>query len=141
MCGKIPRLLRSQLFLTQVRLEDLHSRLRLSCIMADKMSSTHKVPAFLLQTPCYLDPHHRVAGPGQLELPRGREAGGIPTRESRPGGDSHSTCHFLDAIATYSHSMSLPLDATATYPFALPFCLVLYTCNLLCILVSGSTSD
>ena len=32
-----------------MRLEALHSRLRLSCIMADKMSSTHKVPAFLLQ--------------------------------------------------------------------------------------------
>merc|ERR1719348_898416 len=31
----------------KVRLEDLHSRLRLSCIMADKMSSTHKALANL----------------------------------------------------------------------------------------------
>ena len=90
-------------FLMQVRLEALHSRLRLSCIMADKMSSTHKVSAFLLHTPCYFDLHLWVAGPGQSELPCGREAGGIPTRESRPGGNSHSMCHLLlwQLIHTY----------------------------------------
>ena len=100
-------------FLTQVRLEALHSRLRLSCIMADKMSSTHKVSAFLLQTPCYLDPHHWVAGPGQLELPCGRQAGGVPTRESRSGGYSHSMGHLM-LYCNYSHSLSLSLDVIAT---------------------------
>ena len=109
-------------FLTQVRLEALHSRLRLSCIMADKMSSTHKVSAFLLQTPCYLDPHHWVAGPGQLELPCGRKAGGIPTRESRLGGYSHSMCHLMQLQLIHTvclFHLTLPLLVHLLFHFVL----------------------